>query len=471
MVTWRQPAEPAPPKTLLAIAIAGAAGAIALPDKASGVGFLIVALVCAGSTFVVMGRLRPEPAAWGALALALVGTTVIRDAYWLFFLCLFAACIAGSLAVGGGKTVRGLALGAITVVAASMLAVPWMARGLATARRTASKKSVRVIQSVAVSAGLLVVFVPLLAGADAAFASILGSVTPTVDGGSLVRWILLFALVALGAAGACLAATAPPHLAEANRRRGRLARLEWALPVGILVVLFTAFAAVQFAGLFGGSEYVLRTAGMTYAVYARSGFWQLLAVTVLTLVVIAGAARWAEQNTAKDRAWLRALLGALSVLMLVVVASALTRMWLYQQMYGFTVQRLLVEACELWLGIVYLLVIASGIKLKNGWLPRAIVGSGLAGILVFAWINPERLVADHNVARWQQTTKIDVYYLSTLSADAAPALARLPITLRRCALANLERRLDDGDWRNWNLSRATARELRQEPPQQGCGAF
>jgi hypothetical protein len=250
-----------------------------------------------------------------------------------------------------------------------------------------------------------------------------------------------------------------------------LARLEWALPVGILVVLFTAFAAVQFAGLFGGSEYVLRTAGMTYAVYARSGFWQLLAVTVLTLVVIAGAARWAEQNTAKDRAWLRALLGALSVLMLVVVASALTRMWLYQQMYVFTVQRLLVEACELWLGIVYLLVIASGIKLKNGWLPRAIVGSGLAGILVFAWINPERLVADHNVARWQQTTKIDVYYLSTLSADAAPALARLPITLRRCALANLERRLDDGDWRNWNLSRATARELRQEPPQQGCGAF
>jgi hypothetical protein len=233
--------------------------------------------------------------------------------------------------------------------------------------------------------------------------------------------------------------------------------------VGILVLLFTVFGLVQLTTLFGGSRYVLDTSGMTYAVYARSGFWQLLVVTILTLGVVAAAARWASRETAKDRLWLRGLLGALSVLMLVVVASALTRMWTYQQAYGFTVQRVLVEACELWLGVVYLLVIGAGVRLGAGWLPRAIVGSGLAGLLVFAWLDPERVIAAHNVTRWQQTQEIDTEYLSRLSADAAPELSRLPENLRPC----LERD-DDHDWRDWNLSRA---RLGQEAAQQGCRAL
>ncbi|MFD1050426.1 DUF4153 domain-containing protein [Kibdelosporangium lantanae] len=70
-------------------------------------------------------------------------------------------------------------------------------------------------------------------------------------------------------------------------------------------------------------------------------------------------------DTTRDRVFLRSLLGALCLLMLVVVASALTRMWAYQEAYGFTVMRLLVEACELWLGVVYLLVIAAGVRLSG----------------------------------------------------------------------------------------------------------
>ena len=43
---------------------------------------------------------------------------------------------------------------------------------------------------------------------------------------------------------------------------------------------------------------MLDTDGLTYAEYARGGFWQLLVVTGLTLVVLAGAARWAPRETA-----------------------------------------------------------------------------------------------------------------------------------------------------------------------------
>ena len=46
---------------------------------------------------------------------------------------------------------------------------------------------------------------------------------------------------------------------------------------------------------------MLDTDGLTYADYARGGFWQLLVVTGLTLVVLAGAARWAPRDTRADR--------------------------------------------------------------------------------------------------------------------------------------------------------------------------
>ncbi|MEV4319633.1 DUF4173 domain-containing protein [Actinocrispum sp. NPDC049592] len=459
-ITWDVPKEPATPRHLSAIAVAGVVGAIALPTNASGIGYVIVAVACAGSTWWMMRRIKLESALWAVLALALVSVTAFRDSSWLATLCLVGACGAASIAVAGGRSVAGLAIGALAVPIGFVLSLPWVTRGLAALRRqSANRRAARILLALALSVLLLLVFVPLLAGADAAFAEILSGLTPQVDPGSVVRWIGLFVLVGFGAAAAGLVAASPPEVDAFTRKRKQLSRVEWAMPVGILALLFTGFALVQFAALFGGAEYVQRTANLSYATYARSGFWQLLAVTLLTLGVVTAAARWARRETRADRVWLRALLGALCALMLVVVASALTRMWAYQKAYGFTVERVVVEACELWLGLVYLLIIAAGVRLGAGWLPRAVVGSGLAGLLVFAWLDPERIIAGHNVERYRQTGKIDVEYLSTLSYDAWPELATLDPSMRPCVTAAGR----DRDWRNWNLSRS-----RQEPTQQRC---
>jgi hypothetical protein len=157
--------------------------------------------------------------------------------------------------------------------------------------------------------------------------------------------------------------------------------------------------------------------------------------------------------------WLRILLGSLAVLTLVIVASALSRMWFYQQAYGWTVLRLLVASCEIWLAVVYLMVIAGGITLRANWLPKAIVGTGAAFLLVVMVMNPERVVADYNVSRFEATKKIDTRYLSQLSEDAVPALVRLPEHERSCSLRWLKNRTDvEQDWRDFNLARHNAWE-------------
>ena len=242
-------------------------------------------------------------------------------------------------------------------------------------------------------------------------------------------------------------------------RRRLTHRVEWALPLGVLVALFAVFVAVRLVVLFGGGEYMRQTGGLTAADYARSGFWQLCTATVLTLALVGAALRWAPNSTVADRAWQRALLGALSGLSLVLVVSALSRMWTYQQAYGFTVLRLLVEVCEIWLGVVFVLVLLSLVRLRPAWLPRAAVGAAAAALLALVVLDPERFITDRNIDRAEQGTSLDLYYLSGFSADVVPAAERLPEPQRTCVLQEVARRLDDDGWTDWNLSRSAARDV------------
>lgn len=123
--------------------------------------------------------------------------------------------------------------------------------------------------------------------------------------------------------------------------------------------------------------------------------------------------------------------------------------------------RLLVLTCELWLGVGFVLTLVSVLRLRPVRHGRGMAAAGIGALPALAVLNPERFVAEHNVTRHAETGRIDVDYLSGLSADAVPALDRLPEPLRSCMLAPIVARLDpaeDGGWRSANLSRAIARE-------------
>ncbi|MBC6451668.1 DUF4153 domain-containing protein [Actinokineospora xionganensis] len=458
---WPVRTPAAPRRALLVTVLAAVFAASVIGLDRPGIGWFIGGVGMSSALIALAngakGRLRLP---WLLAALALMAVGAVRAADWLFVLCVLTACVTASLAVAGGKSVRALAFGAAAVSVAALRAVPWAGAGLRALGR-AGESTPRILRSVFIALVLLVVFGTLLGSADEAFAGLLDGLTPDLDADGLAEWVYLFGLVALATLGAAFLLANPPRIDAmpqvSTRRRVKL--VEWTLPVATLVVLFGAFVAVQLTVLFGGSEYVLNTANLTYANYARSGFWQLLAVTLLTLVVLGVAARVAPTDTASQRLWLRVLLGALAGLSLVIVISALFRMWTYQETYGFTVLRLLVGFCEIWLGLVYVLVLVAGVRPRADWVPRAVLATAIALLIGLAALNPDRFIAERNLARYAETGKIDEYYLSRLSADAVPALVKLPEPMRSCALAghvadlsvHRDRPLD------WNLGRAQAR--------------
>jgi hypothetical protein len=462
----------ASPHALLAAAVAGIVAAVTLRINVIGIGYPITG---AGLLVAALGfsGARPSRAqlVTAAGSCALLDVAAVRSAAWLVTLCVLLGLIVGSLSLVRVRTWAGLAVGSVVMLLVPLRAARWAVRGLARLR-VGGGSPVRTAIVLGVTAVLVVTFGALFASADPAYANVLNAVVPYRNAGSAVGRVVAFAFVTAIALAATYTARRPPLLdVLAPAPATPLRRWEWAAPLVILDVLFASFVAVQLTVLFGGRRHVLSTAGLTYAQYARQGFWQLLAVTALTLAVVAVAVRKAARASQPDKTIVRALLGTLCILALVIVASAIHRMSTYEQAYGFTRLRVFVTGTEFWLGAVLILVLIAGIRMSGSWLPQAVLASAVVAMLTLAAINPDAYIARHDVARYYRTGQLDPAYLATLSADAYPALARLPAALRACTLQDLApalRATTPDPWYEFNLDRSRARSGLTNHPVPPC---
>ncbi|MBT2542517.1 DUF4173 domain-containing protein [Streptomyces sp. ISL-44] len=467
-----RPAEAAPigAVTLVATLIAGLSAALLLGDG-MGPGLLLAvvpAVVAAYAAARAARRTaRPWTLVWAIGCLALLAVPALRDSAWPSTLAILSAILLGALALHGSRTWPGVLLSPIGFFEAAVSGLGWAWAGLRSRGGVSKDRWLPVAKAVAVAVVLLLVFGTLFASADAAFADLLSGLTPDISIEDGPIRIVLFLFGAFLALAAARAAAAPLRWDRIKVAPGKpRSRVEWALPLVVLNLLFAGFNAVQLAVLFGGYDKVLKSTGLTYAEYARQGFWQLLWATLFTLAVIALALRWAPRSGAADRRFARTVLGVLCALTLVVVASALRRMDLYVDAYGLTILRVSVAAMELWLGLVLVLIMAAGV-FGARWLPRAVAGSAAAAVLAFGLLSPDGMVAERNVARFEADGKIDLAYFQSLSADAVPALDRLPEPQRSCALRGIDEeisRAGDVPWYAMSLGEHRARQILHERP-------
>ena len=451
------PLAVAPRRLLAPAAVVGLIGTALWRPSVLSVGYFVVGLMVFGVVYGTADR-RPTRSEWVGigLTLALLAVPGLLAAEWIGGLCLMAAWMVGWCTLVGGHTWTAVFSGPFVPWLSPGRVSGWVGRALRAPapRRIAVPTLGRAAVVVAVTVVLALVFGGLFAAADPAFAHLVDSLVPDLDGADIVARLVVLGIVSAFVLEGGYLIRFPPRLdAMAPAPMRPVPRWEWALPLGVLDALFIVFVAVQATVLFGGHTHVLETAGLTYAEYARQGFWQLLWVSGLTMLVLSGVIRVAGRTTAADRRVLRVLVGTLCATSVVVVISAIHRMWVYQQAYGFSTERLMVITIEVWLGVVFLLVAAAGIRMTARWLPSAVLVAGVLALLGLAALNPERLIADRNIDRFQQTGLLDAEYLSTLSADIDPALHRLPDSVRACVTAGNS---DRDPWYVFNLSRSRA---------------
>jgi hypothetical protein len=240
----------------------------------------------------------------------------------------------------------------------------------------------------------------------------------------------------------------------------------------VLDLLFVGFVALQAAYLFGGRD-TLEASGITYAEYARRGFFELLAVAFLVAGLVLALEGLVRTRT---RVYVLAAIG-LVLLTIVVLASAFLRLRLYQDAYGWTELRFYVLAAIAWLAIGAVIAVVTLERNQTRWLIHGMLLVSFAFGLGFNLIGPVRFIAEQNIERAANPklvapggeTGLDVFYLAILGDDALTLLAEnlcvLPAAQSRQARETVKmwqgwiRRDEAGKaWQAWNLSRERARD-------------
>ncbi|HEX6700761.1 MAG TPA: DUF4173 domain-containing protein [Gaiellaceae bacterium] len=320
--------------------------------------------------------------------------------------------------------------------------------------------AVAVGRGLAIGVPLLLVFGGLFVAADAVFQ---GLVTDALRVGNPLTHLAIAVVCAWVAAGVLRSVVVPAKESAPGRSAPSLGIVETCVVLGVLDALFAAFVAVQFRAAFGGAAYVERTTSLTYAAYARRGFFELVVVAALALPLLVAADWLVERRSRRDTILFRALAGLLIALLFVVMASALERMRLYQRAYGLTELRLYSTAFMLWLAAVCCWFLATVLRGRRRAFAVGVVVTGLAAVLTLNVLNPDGLVARIDVDRARPMRHpLDVRYVTHLSADAVPTLVARLDRMRPEGRAAVARALlhrwggASHDWRTWSLARATA---------------
>jgi hypothetical protein len=515
-------------RILVLAAVIGLVAQALLLDNLLGINAPILAGALLGAAFLLRPaerRIDPldrwlPPAALGiSLAIA------IRADPTLLALDLAAACalLGASVAAIAGEAVTRRS--AVRVVELGFLVLGWAGVGIlrvsAAARRPDIGPDLRptwsrlpawvgpIARGLLIAIPVLFVFASLFSAADVAFDRLMGRLFAwNVDVGEVPIRLSVAFLIAWGvagllavASGALTAATddavatpaepLPQSLGAAALGLPdaggsavaspaiRLGAIESATVLIAVDVLFGVFVLLQVAYLFGGLD-TLEATGLPYAQYARSGFFELAWVAVLAGGLLATVHAIAARRTG-------ALVGAglvLAGLTAVVLASALLRLRIYQDAYGWTELRFYVLASILWLGIGIGITIALLATDRMRWLLH---GLAMAAVVVLVGINvvgPSRLIAEQNVARVLDPSLVpadgksglDVAYALRLGDDAVPALVAALPALDRSDRAALLRRLQarrdalaasgETGWPSWNIGRELARRALANLPGQ-----
>jgi hypothetical protein len=234
-------------------------------------------------------------------------------------------------------------------------------------------------------------------------------------------------------------------------------------------ILFGVFVWIQFAYLFGGRENI-KVDGYTYAEYARRGFFELVVVSVLSLGLVLSLHWLTRRETKRQGRIFKGLSSLMVAFVLVILASAFQRLQLYEGAYGYTELRLYSHVFMVWLAATFVWFLVM-LWYRPGRFAIGAFVAALGFLITLNAINPDAFIAEQNLARYWQTGKLDVSYLTGLSDDAVPVLVTASDhlagdrerTLRKDLRRRLERKEENARWwQSWpsfHLSRQRAYDL------------
>lgn len=363
------------------------------------------------------------------------------------------------------------------------IAKPWTEAGelrktVNTDPRASEKKKktqsviLQVLLALVIAIPLLILLTVLLSASDPVFGKILSPLAHLLDNfristlfGKTIIFLMLIPFVASAVWSYRNKMTLIPITDLSAGKQRFTVPAAFSVTIFALVdILYLVYDAVQFLYLFGGMRGSLPS-GLTYAEYARNGFFELAFVSFINVGILLLGIKLTDRKGELGIVS-RILSCILMLLASVQLVSAFSRMNLYIQVYGLTTLRFFVVAFMILLAVYFAALLAKEFMPKFPILRVMFYGAVLALILL-NFSMPDSRIAQYNVDHYLSgdIDQIDIDYISeNLSGDA-----KVYVLENRAALLDedpsLQTELDDmetaltdyptynsaGNWKNGNL--------------------
>lgn len=257
---------------------------------------------------------------------------------------------------------------------------------------------------------VLLIVIPLLMSSDEAFDNMLGRISGDTVGELVLSTILgLFAFLLIFSRLFALPKTEKREK-DPSTFRG-MASVTLCVALGMISLVYVLYLVSQLAYFFEAFSGLLPD-GFSVAEYARRGFFEMCTVCAINLALIFLASLLSRKVKGKTPLAIRLFSLFFCIFSLVLISTALSKMFLYIGSFGMTHKRILTSVFMLFLAVMFLAV---GLRLFVPKVPYMKIGLITASLLLIAtsYANVDSMIAEYNVTAYQNH-KLDSIDMDTI---------------------------------------------------------
>ncbi|MBR2937455.1 MAG: DUF4173 domain-containing protein [Oscillospiraceae bacterium] len=250
----------------------------------------------------------------------------------------------------------------------------------------------------------------------------------------------------------------------AKEKEGKFAGLENAYIISFLStisVCYMLYLFSQLAYFFSAFKGFLPNGEITYAQYARKGFFEMCVIAVINLALVFIAMLLAKKQNGKPCHGIKVLATFIGMFTLVIIATAISKMVLYIGEYGMTVKRVTTSTFMVFLAVVFISVILRVYLLKINVVKTALITAGCV-VLILGAVNVNRVCAEYNYKSYcdGRLDTVDIEALYDLGYEGVAYIVKLTDDKHQPTAKEAKRYLAgaylrdyfddmraDGDWR------------------------
>ena len=219
-----------------------------------------------------------------------------------------------------------------------------------------------------------------------------------------------------------LTPTALSNTAKGLRSVSAVTVLVASLPLLFLYVVFFISQWQYYISGFTGKL----PAELSYAQYAREGFFQLCWVAVINLALLLGISLFFKRKSETPPLLLKILSLIYALFTLVLISTAISKMALYIKTYGLTQKRVYASCIMLLLAVIFLTVIVKQFAPKTPVVAISLLAA-LGMLVSLSYGNLDTQIARYNIDRYLDGTldDVDLFAMQELGEAAIPELCRM----------------------------------------------